>query len=151
MMRLFLSDRLAGTLFATLRTAPPLPRDAYLRNAFSDEIIFVHRKRNYRFTPFKNSSPDIVSGVIAREHTITIGAPPEEGYKRHDVPDWDTANVFIDVSGDDDGQKVAMQDTPVIGRPLSVFRSLTDYINNRDNNSDWLIAVNTITSDDDFW
>jgi hypothetical protein len=39
----------------------------------------------------------------------------------------------------------------LIGGPLVVFRSLADHINATDRNSDWLIAVNTITSDADFW
>jgi hypothetical protein len=151
MMRLFLADRMAGTLFAGGARPLRVTRETYLRQVLSSEIRFTHRKRMYVYTPFQNATRHILSGVIARERQVTIAKPPEEKYQKESIPDWDTSNVFIDISGEDDGQKVAMQDAPLIGGPLVVFRSLADHINATDRNSDWLIAVNTITSDADFW
>lgn len=151
MMRLFLADRLAGTLFEDESGSKRLNRENYLRKAFASEIRFSHRKRVHVYTPFPDAEDGILSGVVAREHTVTIARPPEEKYQKEDVPDWDTANVFIDVSGEADGQKVAMQDVPSVGSPLAIFRSLVDHINAVDRSSDWLLAVNTITSDADFW
>ncbi len=151
MMRLFLSDRWAGTIFALTGKKPEVSREQYLKKVFSSEIRFVHRTQTYVFTPFPPASDKILCGVIAREHTVTIAKPPEENYQRLDVSDWDTANVFIDISGESDGQKVAVQDMPSIGRPLPVFRSLADHINNKTVESDWFVAVNTITSPQDFW
>jgi hypothetical protein len=152
MMRLFLADRFAGTLWEDEpRDTEHSTREEYLRSVFTNEVRFKHRKQTYVFTPYPSPSGAILTGVVAREHTITVGRPPEENYQKADVPDWDTANVFIDVSGHDDGQKVAMQDVGSVGAPLSVFRSLADYINRREQLADWLIAVNSITSDKDFW
>jgi hypothetical protein len=151
MMRLFLADRLAGTLFEEGPVSRRLSRENYLRKAFASEIRFSHRKRVHVYTPFPDAGDSILSGVVAREHTITIAKSPEEKYQKEDVPDWDTANVFIDVSDEADGQKVAMQDVTSVGSPLAIFRSLVDHINGADRGSDWLMAVNTITSDADFW
>lgn len=86
---------------------------------------------------------------MSREHTVPIRKSPLEAAE--DVPDWDTANVFIDPTGETDGQKVAMQFVTVVGNPLAVFRSLTDRVNAQNPSSDWYVAVNTITSETDFW
>jgi hypothetical protein len=151
MMRLFLADRSAGTLFEGVSRERRSSREAFLRQAFRGEFPFTHRKRKYVYTPFQSVNEYFLSGVIARAHMVTIGKSPEENYQKEEIPDWDTANVFIDVSGESDGQKVAMQDVLSVGAPLSVFRSLIDHVNRMDVQSDWLIAVNSITSDADFW
>lgn len=152
MMRLFLANRKQPDLFRDrdVRSAP-LSRADFLRAVFAAEVRFVHANRIHVYTPYPSSDPNILAGIVARERTVTIGKPPEEGYKKEIVPDWDTANVFIDVSGDLDGQKVAMQESDVAARPIAVFRSLTDYLNETYVTSDWLISVNTITSEQGFW
>jgi hypothetical protein len=151
MMRLFLADRYAGTLLEGLGIGRGLNREDHLRQVFSKERRFMHRRRMHVFTPFPTSESAILCGVIAREHVTTIGRPPEDHYQKEELPDWETANVFIDISGESDGQKIAMQDVQSVGAPLPIFRSFIDYLNADDPKSDWFIAVNTITSDTDFW
>jgi len=149
MMRLFLSERMAGTFFDTPGRPQRSTREGYPRSVFSNNFIFIHRKRTYVYTPFPSLGDHLLGGAIVRQHTILIRKAPEA--KSEDVPDWESANVFIDTSGDGDGQKVAIQDVAAVGAPLPVFRSATDYINSSNPGSDWYIAVNTITSAIGFW
>src|ERR1700704_6178064 len=128
MMRLFLTRREEGTLFAHL--PPHEERGAYLKRVFGSEIRFTHRKKSYVYESFPSPDQGMhLIGVIGREHTTIIGAPPEERFRRHGVADWETANVFIDPAGEGEGQKIAMQHVTVVGNPLGVFRSLAEQLN----------------------
>jgi hypothetical protein len=86
-------------------------------------------------------------GVIAKEHTVTIAGPPEEAFVPKEVEDWDTANVLIDASADQ--QIAAMQ--PTVGAAVHIFRSLADHINANNPASEWMIAVNPVTTKEQFW
>jgi hypothetical protein len=148
MMRLFLTNRHEG-LFEGL--PPGETREAYLRRVFGQEIIFKHWKKTFVYTHFEAGLPDYVTGVIGKEHRVTVGDSPSEFYRRKDIPDWQTANLFIDPSGEMDGQKVAMQEVRVVGSSLNVFRSLVDHINSHGRNADWTISVNVISQEAEFW
>lgn len=88
-----------------------------------------------------------MTGVIAKEHTVTISGPPEEGFAHKDITDWETSNLLINSSAD--MQKVAMQ--PVVGQPIHILRALLDHLNSLHSDSDWLMTVNPITTTEQFW
>lgn len=149
MMRLFLSRRTAGTLFE--RIPEQETREAYIRRVFSIDYGFQYRKKPYVFKTFSSHDSEHLMGVVGRPHTILVSGPPEDAFQEHPIRDWETANVFIDPVSAQDGQKVAMQETLVIGLPLSVFRALADHINNINANSDWHISVSPIAKKAEFW
>jgi hypothetical protein len=94
---------------------------------------------------------DKIVGVLAKEDSVRVAGPPEENFALHDVSNWDTANVLIDSSAADDGQKVAMQNVAALGQPPAIFRTLVNHINSANPESDWVISVNAITTREQFW
>jgi hypothetical protein len=88
MLRLFLSDRLKGTLFEDPNIEESQSREQYLKARFSQEARFVHRRRTYVFTPYRGDGSSLLVGVIAREHALTIHQSPEENYKKQSVVAW---------------------------------------------------------------
>lgn len=152
MMRLFLVSREHPPLLEKMKDGRKIEtRGGFLRRKFGTDIRFPHLGTMFVFKHFFPLNDHFIAAVIGRERTATIHLPPERAFQEQAVPDWETANVFIDISGDAEGQKVAMHRIRAIGKPLPVFRSLADHINQTDVDSDWTIAVNAITSKQSFW
>lgn len=158
MLRLFLTSRESRPLLDMMEQRQPETRQQFLTRAFGTEVKFPHRGRHYVFKFFHHIDHRFIAGVVARPHTVTISLPPEQGFlwritaiKPTDIADWETANVFVDTSGDSEGQKVGMQRHAIVGSPLAVFRSLADYINSTNQTSAWSIAVNPMSKQDEFW
>src|SRR5262249_23224769 len=118
---------------------------------FGSEVRFRYRQKSYVYEPFGEPESPFLAGAIGRERSVTVGGPPEEKFALRTIPDWETANFFIDTSGEADGQKAAMQDITIVGQPLGVLRALVDQINAETSLADWFIAVNPITKTQDFW
>lgn len=131
---------------------PKMTRSKYLAQVFGSDHIFRYWQKNYVYKAFTDKVVDnFVLGVIAREHTVTISGPPQEQFAHKDVPDWDTANVFLDSSDHSDGQKLACQSVRGMGEPIALFRHLVDQINAENQSADWALSVNPITNEKDFW
>ena len=131
--------------------APKTSREQYIREVFGVEMRFQHQGKPYVFTPFPSPEEPYLTGVVSRESSVVVGGPPEDKYAASIISDWETANVLIDPTGGNDGQKVAMQAVTVIGQPVAIFRSLTDFINQAFSDSDWSISLNPITTKEEFW
>ncbi len=154
MMRLFLIEREHPPLLEMMKPKHDvMPRGEYLTSVLGGEadIRFSHRRDQFAYHFFQTIEKRYIVGAIGRERSQIIGRPPEEGFKHHAVPDWETANFLLDMSGPSDGQKVAMQNVADIGVPLPILRSLVDDINEREPDSDWMIAANPISSQEEFW
>jgi hypothetical protein len=152
MLRLFLTSRERPALLQQMEPAyRPKTRQEFLLETFREDIVFRHYGDNYVYKFFSEPLPGAIAAVIAREHVVTIALPPSQQFQGRDVPDWETANVFIDTSSDFEGQKVAMHAVGIVGNPVSVMRSLTDHINRSGRATDWVIAVNAISREEDFW
>ena len=147
LLRLFLANRQEGTIFSAI--PPRQTRQQYIQQAFGSEIRFQHYQGDYVYRPFESPDANFLVGVIAREHPITIGGPPEEQFIHKEITNWETVNVLIDSSPREEGQTVAMQLS--IGQPIAIFRSLVDHINASYEAAEWSIAVNPITSREQFW
>jgi hypothetical protein len=150
MLQLFLARRVKeADLFSKLE--PERSRQQFLLDVFTKETRFEHWKRPYVYKPFPSVDvtvdATVAVGVIAKEHTVTIAGPPEEAFVPKEVEDWDTANVLIDASADQ--QIAAMQ--PTVGAAVHIFRSLADHINANNPASEWMIAVNPVTTKEQFW
>ena len=67
------------------------------------------------------------------------------------MTNWRASNFLIDTRNYNDGQKIAMQHRPDVGRPLSILSSLVKRINETNIDSGWELAVNAITEKTTFW
>jgi hypothetical protein len=144
-LQLFLAERVKETdLFSSLGVART--RQQFLSDVFSKETRFEHWKRPYVYKPFSSPDSAYVIGVIAKEHLVTVAGPPEEEFVNKQVEDWDTANVLIDTFSTE--QLAAMQ--PTVGAAVHIFRSLADHIN-ASTTAEWIIAVNPVTTKEQFW
>ena len=119
--------------------------------AGTSDIRFEHRNDPFAYHYFQILEDRYIVAAVGRETSQIIGLPPEKGFEHKAVPDWETANVFLDISSSGDGQKIAMQNVSDIGTPLPIFRSVIDHINDAQPDSDWLMAANPITKRDEFW
>ncbi|MEC9434652.1 MAG: hypothetical protein VYD87_17235 [Pseudomonadota bacterium] len=152
-LRLFLLEiDQSGDLF----DAPParLDRSAYLRLAFSQRIDFEHRNNPLVFQPIGEQEVTggaVSLGRIGRRKIETVNKPPEENFEEEEAISWRAANVLIDTRSDSEGQKVAMQFHIDVGRPLPVFVSLVNFINEVNSKHGWQIEVNVMTSTTSFW
>ena len=147
MLQVFLSPREKPPIIDAVAPSR-ITRQQYLLKTFGEEVSFQYRKRRYVYRFYENTS-GVIAAVIGRAHTTTI--TPKEDFQSQEITDWETANVFIDTSGDATGQRVAMQKTSHIATPLEVFRGLTDFINRRDPDTDWTISVNPVSKSNEFW
>lgn len=151
-MRLFLTSRERPPLLAQMEPSyTPRSRRDYLEEILGNETRFQHRRKPYVFKPFPSPAADYAVGVIGREKTVRLRLAPEHQFRKRDVSDWETANVLVDISGSDDGQKIGMQERVNVGHPLAVFRSFVDHLNSSRPTADWAIAVNAISREETFW
>lgn len=144
--------------FLTLREHPPLlshmkrsrlSRDEYLKKAFSGQIYFEHRGKRHAFKHIKTVDSVIVAG-IGKSVIEDVNLPPERDFEPTQATFWKAANIFLDTAGDIEGQKVAVEYHGQVGKPLAVIASLVSHIN-KDADSDWVIAVNEMYKEQDFW
>lgn len=149
MMQMLLTRRDEGTLFDALDPRPA--RQPYLAEVFNRETQFEYWNQSYVYKPFVTlADPAVVAGVIGRLHSLHVAGPPEEAFAPKQVQDWDTANVLINIASTPDGQKAAMQ-IGSVGNPLHIFDALAEQINSANSSSPWLINVNAVTRQEQFW
>lgn len=150
LLRLFLIRTKAPPLLEIMEPRLPAPsRREYLKEIFGAERRFIHRKVEFVYRPFGVLEERFVAGVIAKEGTEVIGLPPEGQFQPQEVTDWKTANLFLDIDDNEDGQKVALQSA--VGTPLSLIRSFVDSINESVPEPQWEISANPITAQSEFW
>ncbi len=131
-----------------------LSREDYIRRVLSKRIDFMHRKSKFAYVPVARPIVDKVSYQAARVGRlveVVEAEPPEADLTEVVRPSWRAANVFVDAQDFSDGQKIACQYHPSVGRPLSVFQSLATHINGANQNSGWWMYVNSITEKSNFW
>jgi hypothetical protein len=110
---------------------------------FGVEIVFDHYGKHFHYVPeveVPNSS--LIIGRIGRARPVVENEPPEEGMHEIERESWIAAGVVIDPRAHDDGQKAAIEDNWRVGKPASIFKSLTKRINNAD--EPYVIEANPI-------
>lgn len=149
-LRLFLVERETPDLFPD-RTMPT-SREEWLKSMFSKEIAFAGRGNSFVFTPGIDTvdDPALLYGRIGRKLVVNENEPPERGLKEIRRDAWKAAFVIIDPRHHGDGQKVAFQSMPSIGRPVSVFKYLVDHLNTTMTAAPYVLEVNSVTDVQDF-
>lgn len=129
-------------------------RARYLEDVFSVRIEFEHRGKQLIYIPIsvdQITDGVVCSGRIGAQKSESINASPEKLFEPEVVTNWRASNFLIDTRNYSDGQKIAMQHRPNVGKPLSILSSLVKRINETNIDSGWELAVNAITEKTTFW
>lgn len=149
-LRIFLT-RDEIDLFSGDRLPPPkIQREDFLRNAFSEQIGFRHRRESFVFKPLGTVNGFIVAAV-ARKKQIMVNDGPESNFQKKKAADWPVANLFIDARDYNDGQKIALQLNKDVGMPIGLMRSLISRIPIGSEVGGWKAQVQVLSSDKEFW
>ena len=129
----------------------PFTREMWLRDILGRDIRFQHRGGNFHYAPVQehDAGKDMIVGRIGRQITVVENEPPEGHLAETERETWKAAIVLIDPTHHGDGQKVAVGFLPTIGRPIPIFESLANSINNND--EPFVLEVNAIVPSETFW
>lgn len=108
----------------------PPTREECIRYAFKMRFQFNVRGKIYHYTPDKISDDNIgVYGRIGRKLDEHESLPPEEGLTETIRPQWQSSKIIIDPTHHDDGQQVAMENKPEVGKCNTILKALAEHIN----------------------
>jgi hypothetical protein len=132
--------------------SPPslLSREEWLRRVFGEEVVFDHYGSEFHYVPEVDAPARFIVGRIGRARPVVENEPPEEGMHEIERESWIAAGIIIDPTTHDDGQKVAIEDNPRVGRPASIFRSLVKRINQMPEQP-YIIEPSPIVDPETFW
>jgi hypothetical protein len=152
MLRLLMVERRQRGLFP--RESPEggaFTREAWLRDVFSREIEFQHLGGRFHYSPVTDhdAGPDVLVGRVGRLITRVENDVPERHLAVIERETWKAANILIDPTAHEDGQKAAMEYEPSVGHPVPVFQSLAAKINN--DFEPFVLEVNAIVPSETFW
>ena len=112
----------------------PFTREEWLREVFSAKIPFVHRGETFHYVPIPNRDPQghvLIFGRIGRQVAVLENESPDSDLDDVERQSWRAARVFIDPYHHSDGQKAGVKLIAQIGKPIPLFESLSNSINNR--------------------
>jgi hypothetical protein len=152
-LRLSLFERDQKNLFeATHPSGRRYSRESWLREIFSRETEFIHRRKHFVFVPDAEFTvPPLIGGRVGRQRTVKENDPPEGGLHESIRSIWRASVLVLDPTHHDDGQKLWIQaQDEEIGKPLSLIRSLAMHFN-RSSDAPYTIDVNGIVDPQSFW
>jgi hypothetical protein len=152
MLRLLMVDRAQISAFERKRAdGARLTREEWLREVFSQDIQFEHRRDLFHFAPKPDSDAGRVAivGLVGRKVIVTENEPPENHLAETERETWNASHIFIDPTHHADGQKIAMEQKGTIGRPIPIFEDLVAQINKGD--EPYVLEVNAIVPSETFW
>lgn len=154
-LRIFLSSIEQPLILVETGDVPKrLDRQDYLTDIFNRRWQFVHRGTDLIYVPIERSEEDdaiYTFGRIGKQFSAKENAGPEEKFETTEHKGWRASNLVINTSSDPDGQIVAIQDRPDVGKPLAILSSLSDHINETMRDSGWMLSVNAMVEQQDFW
>lgn len=131
----------------------PYTREEWLREIFAQRIAFTHRRELFHYVPEMDipggEAGELIVGRIGRQIKVVENEPPDAGLHETERATWRAAMVLIDPRHHADGQKVAVEHIPQIGRPVSLFASLVTHINA--GSEPFMLEANAITNPQSFW
>lgn len=124
-------------------------REAYLRNIFSSRIQFQHYKTAFQYVPSQISGE--IVGRVGRLVINEENLPPDIGLEEAKREMWKAAVIVIDPTEHIDGQKVALEWDPKVGKTDPVMTSLTRAINEQNPTAAYHLEVSPISEASTFW
>lgn len=112
-------------LFTSLNGLPR--REIWIRKFFAERREFIHNGNVFVFVPEEPRtilSPKLIVGWIARARLVQEFTPPEQGLTPTRHESWRAALIVIDPTEHQDGQKVAIEQHPDVGKSSAIMKSL---------------------------
>lgn len=146
MFRLSLKGRQQSDAFERKKEdSTEFSREEWLRDVFSQQFSFTHRSNDVFFVPEKSAEigfPDnLIVGWVARDRPIKGRTPPWEGFSSTERDIWQAALLLIDPTDHEDGQKVAFESRPEVGRPDPILASLAASLSDRGPDEPFSVSV----------
>ena len=144
-----LSLKAQTDLFTYLNDLPC--REKWIRDFFGERREFTHNGNAFVFVP-EIPSPvlpsKLVVGWIARARVVQELTSPDQGLNPIRHESWRAALILIDPTEHQDGQKVALEQHPDVGRPSAILKSLVRAMTILDGYS---VEVFPIIQEASFW
>lgn len=128
---------------------PDPTREAYLRQIFSVPNQFTHYGTIFHYVP-SEASGEIV-GRIGRSVIMEENLPPDVGLEDSQHETWKASVIVIDPTEHSDGQKVALEFDPQVGKTDSIMTSLVNAINEQNPVAAYHLEVAPISEASTFW
>ncbi|MFU1478972.1 hypothetical protein ACM25N_15175 [Roseovarius sp. C7] len=135
-----------------LEAIEPRDREQWIQFLFSQQTVFRHHGTDFVYVPLdpKKTHPYVV-GKIGREVSELENSPPEDGYREQIHDAWKASVVVVDPTEHADGQKLAIQYHPDVGKPSTLAPRLLQAMQQQQDFQPYLSAVHPITKTEAFW
>ena len=131
-----------------------IPRTEYLLETFNRRIDFEARKKSLVYIPIgeeRTGHRTFLLGRVGRRVEVMETRSPKFDFMEVGREGWGAANVVIDISDHEDGQKVAFQRHWSVGRPHFIMSQLARHINRTNGRFGWVMQVHCIPMEESFW
>lgn len=125
-------------------------REEWLRDTFGRKIDFEHRGQAFYYSPETTQNVGLaIAGRVGRLVTVDENESPEGHLvpKKHKA--WRAALILIDPTHHGDGQKVAVERLPAVGKPVAIFESLAAKINMT--HEPFILEAHAVVPSERFW
>lgn len=140
---LSLVERAQGDLLT-----PPVSREHWLRNAFAEGFQFRHQAKTFYWVPHPNAE-GVILGTVQRQKQRVQHRPPEDGAAEFLAEEWQGSLVVIDPIYQPDGQKVAFEIDPSVGKTNAILSSIVSHLNERD--GQYSLVAKALFAGESFW
>ena len=148
LFRLSLLPRIQGNLFDQRE----LTREQYLRTLLQTQLTFKHWNEDFHYVPAPSVSVSaVLIGRIGRSVSSLENEPPDHELAEIVRETWKAAIIVLDPQDHGDGQKVALQADPKVGKPNALVASLVRALNERNPIGHYDIEVAPIVDARSFW
>lgn len=123
-----------------------------LQTIFSRELTFTHYNSSLGYVPIKTEG-NYIHAQIGKKSSIKRTKPPEEGFTRESLENWETCNVLINLDTNPiSGQTIAFEKKgSVFNDPFIKLDAFVEIINNELRANGYEMEINALTADTDFW
>lgn len=133
-----------------------LTREAWLRKAFGESFPFLHYGSEFHYVPYLEDGADpdadpVIVGRVGRHVIRDENRPPSEGLEEFQYETWIAAALVLDPAHGDDGQKLALQIVPEVGKPISLVKAIVSALNEEHPHGPYAIQAGHIVDDQSFW
>lgn len=128
------------------------PREDWLRETFSKEITFTHRRQRFHYVPdpeLQSGINGIIVGRIGRRRKGKENEPPETGLRETEREAWHAMILMLDPSTNSDGQKLALQREQNVAQCFPVLKALVLSLNKRE--SRYRVDIEPLSEENSFW
>lgn len=144
-MRVSLMREEASPLLDTIGfVSRPLSKSEYLKSAFSEERVFLHLQKPYKFMPLP-APKGYAAGFFSRPSPVELN---HEDLSPYMAENYEPSLFVIKI---DEEQVMWMQDNRKVGSPKRILESFFDYLLKRTSLRDWQAFVRYFEGKENYW